>query len=99
MPDPIAVIIRFNGDPDDLLERFARARLMWAGAQGGDYEPPVFYATCKTKEGIAVVTGWKTAVGHRAFGQGMHRHLDAVGMGGPDQIERLRIERFGWDLD
>jgi hypothetical protein len=36
----LAVIIRFKGDPDDLLERFERARQMWIEAQDGDYEPP-----------------------------------------------------------
>jgi hypothetical protein len=29
MADPIAVIIRFSGDRDDLLERFKRARQLW----------------------------------------------------------------------
>jgi len=62
MADPIAVIIRFRGDPQDLLERFERARRMWIEAQGGDYERPIFYAACKTDEGTAVVSGWQTAV-------------------------------------
>jgi hypothetical protein len=97
MADPIAVIIRFNGDPDDLFERFERARRLWIEAQGGDYERPVFYAACKTDEGIAIVSGWETAVAHRAFGQRMHPHIDAVGMGTPVQIERMRIEKLGWD--
>jgi hypothetical protein len=67
------------------------------GAQGVDYERPVFYAACKSDSGIAIVSGWETAVAHRAFGQGLHAHIDAVGMGMPDQIERMRIERLGWD--
>jgi hypothetical protein len=29
MAIPVAVIIRFSGDPDDLLERFERARQTW----------------------------------------------------------------------
>ena len=97
MADPIAVIIRFRGDPEDLLERFERARQMWVEAQGGDYERPIFYAACKTDKGIDVVSAWQTAVAHRAFGQQLHTHIDAVGMGRPDQIERLRIEQLGWD--
>jgi hypothetical protein len=97
MTDPIAVTIRFSGDPDDLLERFERARQAWMEAQQGDYERPVFYAACKTGEGIAIVTGWQTAVAHRVFGEGLHTHIDAVSMGTPDQIERMRIERLGWD--
>jgi heme-degrading monooxygenase HmoA len=97
MADPIAVIIRFNGDPDELLERFERARQMWADAQGGDYERPVFYAACKTDEGVAIVSGWQTAVAHRAFGQGLHPHIDAAGVGKPERIERMRIEKLGWD--
>ncbi len=97
MADPIVVIIRFSGDPEDLLERFERARQMWIEAQGGDYERPVFYAACKTDEGIAIVSGWETAVAHRAFGQGLHPHIDAAGMSRPDRIERMRIAKLGWD--
>ncbi|MQA74333.1 MAG: hypothetical protein GEU88_08360 [Solirubrobacterales bacterium] len=91
------MIIRFSGDPDDLFERFERARGMWMEAQDAEYERPVFYATCKTDGGVAIVSGWETAVAHRAFGQGLHTHIDAAGMSKPDQIDRMRIERFGWD--
>jgi hypothetical protein len=55
MADPIAVIIRFNGDPDDLFERFERARRLWIEAQDGDYDRPAFYAVCKADDGIVVV--------------------------------------------
>lgn len=96
MADPIAVIIRFSGDPDDRFERFERARQTWTEAQGADYERPLFYAACKTDEGIAIVTGWQTAAAHRAFGQQLHPHIEAVGLGGPDRIERMRIEKLGW---
>jgi hypothetical protein len=97
MADPIAVVIRFSGDPDELLERFERARQLWIEAQAGDYEPPLFYAVCKTDEGIAVVSAWETAVAHRAFGQQLHAHIDALGIGHPAQIERMRIDKLGWD--
>jgi hypothetical protein len=62
MADPIAVTIRFTGDPDDLLGRFESARKMWIEAQNADYERPVFYAACRTDEGIAIVSCWKSAV-------------------------------------
>jgi hypothetical protein len=97
MADPITVIIRFTGDPDDLLERFEKARQQWIEAQDGDHERPVFYATCKTDDGIAIVNAWETAAAHRAFGQGIHSHIEAVGMPRPDHIERMRIKRLGWD--
>jgi hypothetical protein len=97
MADPIGVIIRFGGDPDELLERFERARLLWIEEQDSDYERPVFYAACKTDDGIAVVSGWQSAVAHRAFGQGLHAQISAVGMGAPDEIERMRIGKVGWD--
>jgi hypothetical protein len=97
MADPIAVIIRFSGDTDDLLERFERARRMWIDAQSPDYERPLFYAVCSTKEGIEIISAWQTAVAHRAFGQGLHTHIDSAGMGMPDEIERMRIEKLGWD--
>jgi hypothetical protein len=97
MAVPIAVLIRFNGDPDDLLERFERARLLWIEAQADGYERPVFYAACKTDEGIAIVSGWANAPAHRAFGQGIEPHIHAVGLGKPDRIERLRIDKLGWD--
>ena len=97
MANPIAVIIRFGGDPDDLLERFERARRSWIETQDRDYERPVFYAACNTDDGIAIVSGWQTATAHRAFGQRLHPHIDAVGIGAPDRIERMRIEKLGWD--
>lgn len=96
MPDPIAVIIRFSGDPDELLERFEQARRSWIADQQPGYERPLFYAACRTDDGIAVVSGWETAVAHRAFGQGLHPHIHAAGLGRPDQIERLRINDLGW---
>jgi hypothetical protein len=91
------VIIRFSGDPNDLLERFERARRMWAESVGDDYERPVFYAACRTDDGIAIVTGWQSAPAHRVFGQALHTHIDAVGLSAPDRIERMRIARLGWD--
>jgi hypothetical protein len=97
MADAIAVIIPFKGDPADLLERFERARGMWIEAQDGEYERPLFYAACRTDEGIAIVNVWGDARAHRAFGQGLHAHIDSVGLGPPDRIERMRIERLGWD--
>jgi hypothetical protein len=97
MPDPIAVIIRFSGDPDDLLERFERARRMWIEGQESDYERPLFYAACRTNGGIAIVNVWRTPVAHRAFGQALHGHIDAVGLGPPEQIERIPIRKLGWD--
>ena len=93
----IAVTIRFNGDSDDLLERFERARRLWIEEQEGDYERPAFYAACKTDEGIVIVSGWESAAAHRAFGQGIGPHVDAVGMGRPDHIDRMRIEKLGWE--
>ena len=97
MSKPLAVIIRFNGDADELLERFERVRSLWEATQGDDFERPVFYAACKSDDGIAIVTGWETAIGHRAFGQGLHAHIEAVGMSRPAAIERLKIEKLGWD--
>ena len=97
MAGPIAVIIRFKGDPDDLLERFEQARRRWSEAQGADVELPLFHAACRTDDGLAIVSGWGSAVGHRAFGQGMAPHVAAVGLGRPDRIERMRIEKLGWD--
>ena len=97
MADPLAVIIRFGGDPDDLFERFERARRSWIEEQDGDYERPLFYAASRTDEGIAVLSVWQTAVAHRAFGQGLHAHIDAAGMSSPNEIERMRIETLAWD--
>ena len=93
MADPITVIIRFTGDPDDLLERFEKARRSWIQAQDGDHERPLFYAACKTDDGIAIVNAWKTAaenveaalaplrISRHERRQTVERHLDAVGLG------------------
>ena len=97
MNDPIAVIVRFNGDADDLSERFEKARQLWIEAQDGDYSPPAFYALCKTDDGIVIVDGWNTDAAHKAFGRAMEPHLAAVGLGGPDHLEHMWIEKLGWD--
>jgi len=97
MSDPVASIVRFNGDPDDLFERFERARRRWIEAQDDDYNRPALFAVCKAEEGIVLVTGWETEEDHRAFGERMGPHLQAVGMGRPDGHEHLRIARLGWD--
>ena len=97
MAAPIAVTIRFSGDPDDLLERFERARRMWIDAQDDEYPRPTFYAACRTDEGIAIVNVWNNAQAHRAFGQGLHPLIEAVGLGQPERIERLRIQQLGWE--
>jgi hypothetical protein len=71
---------------------------MWIDAQDDQYEKPTFYAACRTVDGIAVVNVWRpTAAAHRAFGQELHPHISAAGLDHPQQIERLRIERLGWD--
>jgi hypothetical protein len=97
MADPIAVILRFKGDADDLLERFERARGRWIEAQPADYDLPAFYAACTTDDGIVIVTGWETEAAHQAFGHRIRPHLDAVGLQRPDRLERLSIEKLGWD--
>jgi hypothetical protein len=93
----LAVLIRFKGDPDELLERFERARRLWMDAQEGDYERPAFFATCREDDGILILTGWESAAGHRVFGQGIGPYIHSVGMPESEQIERLRIEWLGWD--
>jgi hypothetical protein len=98
MADPIAVIIRFNGDPDDLFERFERARRLWIEAQDDDYDRPAFYAVCKTDDGIVVVNGWETDAADKEFAHRMGPYLEAVGMRKADHHpEHLGIERLGWD--
>lgn len=57
MQDPIAVIVRFDGDPDDLIERFERARQLWIETQDADYSRPLFYAACKRREHPREVRG------------------------------------------
>jgi hypothetical protein len=92
------VILRFKGDdPDDLLERFERARQLWIEAQDDHYVAPAFYAACKTETGIVILAGWQTDAAHKAFGPRMRPHLEAVGIGSPDHHEHLRIEKLGWD--
>jgi hypothetical protein len=96
MADPIAVIIRFSGDPDELLARFESARQAWIAAQDEDHERPVFYAACKTSEGVAILNVWRSAPEHRAFGEGLHAQIHGMGIE-PAEIDRLRIAKLGWD--
>jgi hypothetical protein len=108
--DPIAVIVRFDGDPDDLIERFERARQLWIETQDGDYSRPLFHAACKRREhprggprarqtdsGIVIVNVWETEAAHDAFSHRMRPHLEAVGMGMPDRLEHLWVGKLGWD--
>lgn len=44
-----------------------------------------------------MLTVWQGALAHRAFGHGLRAHVDAAGLPAPDQIERMRTERLGWD--
>jgi hypothetical protein len=97
MADAIAVIVRFDGNPDDLFERFERARRLWIGSQPDDYARPIFYAACKTNDGIVIVNGWQTEADHNAFGRHMGPHLLAVGLERPRMHEHLRIEKPAWD--
>jgi hypothetical protein len=98
MTEPVAVIVRFNGDPDHLLARFETARRLWIEAQQDeDYPRPVFYAACRTDDGIVIVSAWHTQADHQAFGRRMGPHLQEVGMGHPDKHEHLSIAKLGWD--
>jgi hypothetical protein len=95
MADPIAVIIRFSGDPDDLLERFEQARQAWIEAQDGRRATSLLRGL-QTDVGIGIVGRCESAAPHRPVGQRLHPHIGAVGMDAPDQIERLRVVKLGW---
>ena len=98
MNDPIAVIVRFNGDADELYEGFERARQQWMAArQESGYNPPNFYAVAKTDDGIVIVDCFDTDEDHLAFGRNMGEYLEAVGMPGPDHLEHLEISQLGWE--
>jgi heme-degrading monooxygenase HmoA len=94
--NPIAVILRFSGDPDDLLQSFEQARKSWTEAQGNGYNPPIFFATCKADEGIVLVTGWEAEEDHKAFRKQMMPCLHAAGVGRPTAHEQLEITWLGW---
>jgi hypothetical protein len=65
MATPLAVLIHFEGEPDELVERFERARRRWVEAQEDSYDAPAFYAACKRDDGIVVITAWDDAIAHR----------------------------------
>jgi hypothetical protein len=96
MADPIAVVIRFSGDPMICSSASSVPASTGSTRKRATMSPPLFYAVRKTDEGIAVVSAWQTAVAHRAFSQQLHAHIDAVGIGHPDQIERMPIDKLGW---
>jgi hypothetical protein len=98
MTDPVAVIVRFNGDADDLFEGFEKARQLWMAArQESGYNAPNFYAVAKTGAGIVLVDCFDTDEDHLAFGENMGEYLEAVGMPGPDHLEHLEVSKLGWD--
>ncbi|MBS1895352.1 MAG: hypothetical protein JST59_28970 [Actinobacteria bacterium] len=79
MPDPVAMILHLAGDPDEVLERFEEARRPWIAAEGDGYDPPAFYAACRTQDGI-VVSAWDSEEAHSRFGRGIRPHLKAAGL-------------------
>jgi len=97
MSNPISVILRFNGDPDDLLGRFEHARKSWIETQDEGYNPPTFFAICKAEDGIVLVTGWEADEDHKAFRKQMMPHLHAAGISRPSAHEHLGIARLGWN--
>ena len=95
---PIAVIVRFNGDADELYSGLEKARQQWIDArQETGYNPPNFYAVAKTGDGIVLVDCFDNDADHEAFGRNMGEYLDAVGMPGPDHLEHLEVSKLGWD--
>lgn len=98
MSDPVAVIVMFNGDPADLLERLEKAReSSIEEARGDEHKPPAFFAVCRAREGVVLISGWDDKEDHRAFFARMRPHLEAAGVGRPDEHEHLTIVRLGWD--
>ena len=95
--EPLTLIARFAGDPDDLLERFETARRLWIEAQSDDYHRPIFYAACRADDGIAVISVWRSDADHQAFGRQMGPYLQDAGLGRPDQHEHLHVEQLGWE--
>ncbi len=96
MSDPIAVMLRFSGDPDDLLGRFEQARKSWIEARDGGFDSPLFFAICKAEDGVVLVSGWEAEEDHKAFRKQMMPHLQAAGIGRPEAHEHLGIARLGW---
>lgn len=97
MPNPIAVLLRFSGDPEDLLDRFEQARKSWTETQDDPYNAPAFFAICKAEDGIVLVTGWEAEEDHKAFRKQMMPRLQEAGIGRPKAHEHLAIARLGWD--
>lgn len=96
MSNPIAVILRFKGDPDDLLGRFEQALRSLSEARY-DGTRPAFFAICKSEEGIALISGWGAEEDHKAFRKQIMSHLQAAGVSRPDVHEQLGIAQLGWE--
>jgi len=96
MLEPTAMVLRFDGDADDLAERFERARQLWINANE-HVSPPALYVVCMTDEGIVVITGWSADEDHQAFREGIRPHLKSVGLGRPARHDHMAIDRLGWN--
>lgn len=96
MSNPIAVILRFSGDPDALLVRFEEALKSLIEAQADGYRPPTFFALCKAEDGIVLVSGWEAEEHHKAFRKQIMPHLQAAGVGRPSAHEHLGIAQLGF---
>lgn len=93
MSDPMTVIIKFSGDPEQLLPRYKQLTSEWAT---GDAEQPLYAFTAPSPEGLVAVNVW-TDSGHAAFGQDIRHRLERHGLPMPAEIEHLPTTTIGWN--
>jgi hypothetical protein len=80
MASLLAVLIHFEGEPDELLERFERARRRGVEAQEDSYDAPAFYAACSGTTASSCVTRRR----------GGYRWLETEGSSSPRRASSIR---------
>lgn len=96
MSDLAAMILRFEGDPDDLLQRYQTARGRWLETRDPDCDPPTLHAILRAKDAIVIINGCANSEQAHQFGRAMGACMKQAGLR-PAGHERFRIEKLGWD--
>ena len=95
MANQAAMMIRFNGDPDELLRRYLSARDHWLETRDPGCNPPMLHAVLSGENGIVVINGFPDVQQAHMFGRSMGACMKQAGLR-PAGHERSRIEKLQW---
>jgi hypothetical protein len=90
----VALIAHFNGDPDDLTQRFQNAATRYD--EMADAPEPETALLLRNKDGIAVVLVWPDGASLQPFRAFLLGAVADLGLPHP-RVEHLRASALTWD--